>query len=189
MGTGVPTTLTTETPDPGRTANPATTSPHAPESGPEEISAGVSIGARVVRGPGAGRYGAGRRDKEPQMKQYMLSVHHDPEAEAAAPPMSPEDVRAMYENVNAFNEEAQAADAMVFGCGLFPPDTATTVRTEGGELLLTDGPFAETKEYLGGFWIIKCADLDAALEWARKAADALSGGPIEVRPLQEDAEE
>ncbi|HEV7719980.1 MAG TPA: YciI family protein [Iamia sp.] len=122
------------------------------------------------------------------MKQYMLSVHHDPAAEAEAPEMTPAEMQAMYEGVAAFNQEAIAADAMVFGCGLFPPDTCTTVRTEGGEMLLTDGPFAETKEYLGGFWIIKCDDLDAALEWARKAADALSGGPVEVRPLQEDAE-
>jgi len=122
------------------------------------------------------------------MKQYMLSVHHDPVAEAAAPALTPAEMRAMYEGVAAFNEEAQAADAMVFACGLLPPDTSTMVRTEGGEMLLTDGPFAETKEYLGGFWIIKCKDLDAALEWARKAADALQGGPVEVRPLQEDAE-
>ncbi len=94
----------------------------------------------------------------------------------------------MYEGVAKWNGEAMAADVMVFGGGLMPPDTATVVRTEGDEVLLTDGPYAETKEFLGGFWIIKCEDLDAALEWARKAAIALQGGPIEVRPLQEEVD-
>ncbi|MFT8131052.1 YciI family protein, partial [Salmonella enterica] len=68
----------------------------------------------------------------------------------------------MYEGVAAFNEEAVAAGALVFGGGLMPPDTATVVRTENGEMLLTDGPYAETKEFLGGFWVFKCEDLDAA---------------------------
>ena len=123
------------------------------------------------------------------MKQYMLSVHHDPDFyEGDAPEMSPEEMQAMYDGVAAFNEEAIAAGAMVFGGGLMPPDTATVVRTENGEMLLTDGPYAETKEFLGGFWVFKCEDLDAALEWARKAADALQGGPIEVRPLQEEVD-
>ncbi len=123
------------------------------------------------------------------MKQYMLSVHHDPDFyEADAPPMGPEEMQAMYEGVARWNEEAMAADVMVFGGGLMPPDTATVVRTEGDEMLLTDGPYAETKEFLGGFWIIKCEDLDAALEWARKAAIALQGGPVEVRPLQEEVD-
>ena len=123
------------------------------------------------------------------MKQYMLSVHHDGDFyDGEAPPMTPEDMQAMYEGVARWNEEALAADVMVFGGGLMPPDTATTVRTEGDEMLLTDGPYAETKEFLGGFWVIKCEDLDAALEWARKAAIALQGGPIEVRPLQEEVD-
>jgi hypothetical protein len=122
------------------------------------------------------------------MKQYMLSVHHDPEFyEGDAPPMSAEEMQAMYEGVAAFNDECTGAGAMVFGGGLMPPDTATVVRTEGGEMLLTDGPFAETKEVLGGFWIIKADDLDGALEWARKAAEALRG-PVEVRPLQEEVD-
>lgn len=124
------------------------------------------------------------------MKQYMLSVHHDGDFYDgdAAPEMSPEEMQAMYEGVAAFNDEAIAAGAMVFGGGLMPPDTATVVRTEGGEMLLTDGPYAETKEFLGGFWIVKCDDLDGALEWARKAAEALQGGPVEVRPLQEEVD-
>ena len=123
------------------------------------------------------------------MKQYMLSVHHDGDFYDDGPQMDPAEVQAMYEGVARFNDEAIAADAMVFGGGLMPPETATVVRTEGGEVLLTDGPYAETKEFLGGFWILKCPDLDAALEWARKAADALQGGPVEVRPLQEETED
>jgi hypothetical protein len=123
------------------------------------------------------------------MKQYMLSVHHEADFYGDdAPEMSPEEMQAMYEGVAKWNEEALAADIMVFGGGLMPPESATTVRTEGDQMLLTDGPFAETKEYLGGFWIIKCEDLDVALEWARKAAVALQGGPIEVRPLQEEVD-
>ena len=120
------------------------------------------------------------------MKQYMLSVHHDGDFYDEGPQMSPEEMQAMYEGVATFNEEAIAAEH--HGVGLMPPDTATVVRTEGGEVQLTDGPYAETKEFLGGFWIVKCPDLDAALEWARKAADALQGGPVEVRPLQEETE-
>jgi hypothetical protein len=122
------------------------------------------------------------------MKQYMLSVHHDSLSDYEGADMSPEEVQAMYEGVARWNEEAMAADVMVFGGGLMPPDTATVVRTEGDQVLLTDGPYAETKEFLGGFWIIKCDDLDTALEWARKAADALQGGPVEVRPLQEEVD-
>lgn len=123
------------------------------------------------------------------MKQYMLSVHHGSDFyEGDAAPMSPEEAQAMYEGVARWNEEAMAADVMVFGGGLQPPDTATVVRTEGDQVLLTDGPYAETKEVLGGFWIIKAPDLDVALEWARKAAVALQGGPIEVRPLQEEVD-
>lgn len=122
------------------------------------------------------------------MKQYMLSVHHDSQDDFDGADMSPEEMQAMYQGVAAFNEEAIGAGAMVFGGGLMPPETATVVRTESGEMLLTDGPYAETKEFLGGFWIIKCDDLDGALEWARKAADALQGGPVEVRPLQEEVD-
>ncbi|HEX7133042.1 MAG TPA: YciI family protein [Iamia sp.] len=122
------------------------------------------------------------------MKQYMLSVHHDTQDDYDGADLTPEEMQAMYEGVAAFNEEVIAADAMVFGGGLMPPDTATVVRTEGDQMLLTDGPYAETKEFLGGFWIIKCDDLDGALEWARKAAIALQGGPVEVRPLQEEVD-
>jgi hypothetical protein len=75
----------------------------------------------------------------------------------------------------------------VFGGGLHPADTATVVRVKDGEVLTTDGPFAETKEQLGGFWIIEAPDLDAALAWAAKGAAACAG-PVEVRPFQEEPE-
>ena len=72
----------------------------------------------------------------------------------------------------------------MFAGGLHPASTATVVREEGGEVLLTDGPFPESKEQLGGFWIIEVADLDAALAWARKATVACAA-PVEVRPFQD----
>lgn len=118
------------------------------------------------------------------MKQYMLSVHH---AEGEPEP-SPEEMQRLYTDVDAFNREAQAAGVMVFGAGLHDPSTATVVRPGDSEVLTTDGPFVESKEWLGGFWIIKAPDLDAALGWAEKAVGALRG-PVEVRPLQEDAQD
>jgi hypothetical protein len=149
----------------------------------------VSIGERGVRGQGeGGTVRPSETQGDTPMKQYMLSVHHDADFDYEAAEMTPEEMQAMYSGVAAFNDEAIAAGAMVFGGGLMPPDTATVVRTEGDEMLLTDGPYAETKEFLGGFWVIKCDDLDGALEWARKAAVALQGGPIEVRPLQEEVD-
>jgi hypothetical protein len=116
------------------------------------------------------------------MKQYMLSVHG-----IEGQPLPPaEEVRQTYADVDAFNGEVQAAGAWVFAGGLHPPASATVVRIQGGEVLTIDGPFAETKEHLGGFWVIKAADLDAALAWAAKAARACRS-PVEVRPFQDDA--
>jgi hypothetical protein len=86
-------------------------------------------------------------------------------------------------NVEDFHQELRDAGAWVFSGGLEAPDTATVVRLQDGELLLTDGPFVETKEYVGGLSIVDAPDLDAALEWGRKAARAI-GLPIEVRPFQ-----
>ena len=113
------------------------------------------------------------------MTQYMLAVHHDDQ-----PPLSPEDMQQSFKDVEAVNGEMQAAGAWVFAGGLHPPSTATVVRVTGGTVVTTDGPFAETKEQLGGFWIIEAADLDAALDWAGKAAVACRL-PVEVRPFQE----
>jgi hypothetical protein len=116
------------------------------------------------------------------MTQYMLSVHM---VEGEAMP-SEEVITQMYADVDAVNEEMKAQGAWVFGGGLHPADTATVVRAKDGEITTTDGPFAETKEQLGGFWIIEAADLDAALAWAAKATVACQG-PVEVRPFQDES--
>ena len=115
------------------------------------------------------------------MTQYLLSVWGD---EAVLDATTPEETERMYAQVGAFNEEVQAAGAWVFAGGLHRSPTATVVRESGGKVVTTDGPYAETKEVMGGFWIIEAADLDAALDWARKGTVAC-GAPVEVRPFQE----
>ena len=117
------------------------------------------------------------------MTQYLLAVHIN---EGEEPP-SAEEMGQAYKDVDAVNEEIKAAGAWVFAGGLHPSSTATVVRIHDGEVLTTDGPFAETKEQLGGFWVIEAADLDAALAWAAKATRACRV-PVEVRPFQEDPE-
>ena len=118
------------------------------------------------------------------MRQYLLAVHM-----VEGEPAPPEDqIQQMYKATDAFNAELQAAGNWVFGGGLHPPDTATVVRSQGGRVVTTDGPFAETKEQLGGFWVIGAPDLDAALAWAAKGSEAC-GQPVEVRPFQETGEE
>jgi hypothetical protein len=115
------------------------------------------------------------------MQQYMLTVHSvegDPEPSAEAR-------QKVYQDVDVFNEELRSAGVWVFAGGLHPANTATVVRVrDGGELLMTDGPFAEGKEHIGGFWVIAAPDLDAALEWAAKATRACAA-PVEVRPFQD----
>jgi hypothetical protein len=118
------------------------------------------------------------------MKQYLLAVH----LVEGEPVPSEAQMQDAYKAVDAYNAELQAAGAWVFAGGLHPPATATVVRAQGGQVVTTDGPFAETKEQLGGFWIIEAPDLDAALEWAAKGS-AACGGPVEVRPFQELGEE
>jgi hypothetical protein len=115
------------------------------------------------------------------MTQYMLAVHNTPDS----PYTSPEEMQQAFEQVDAFNAEVVAAGAWVFGGGLQPAEIATVVRSENGETVLTDGPYAETKEHLGGFWIIEAPDLDAALAWAAKGSQACMN-PVEVRPFQEE---
>ena len=89
----------------------------------------------------------------------------------------------MWAGVNALGDKLEAAGAFVFKGGMQGgPEAATVVRQSGGDFLITDGPYAETKEHLAGFWIINAADLDEALEWA-KLATAAEQGPIEVRPF------
>jgi hypothetical protein len=115
------------------------------------------------------------------MAQYMLSVQL---VDDGTPPPAPEQMQPTYQAVNTFNSELQASGAWVFAGGLHPPSTATVVRVADGEVLMTDGPFAEGKEFIGGFWAINAPDLDAALTWAAKAAQAC-GAAIEVRPFED----
>jgi hypothetical protein len=118
------------------------------------------------------------------MKQYLMSVHM-----VEGQPQPSEDVmQQMYKDVDVFNQRLQAEGAWVFAGGLYPADVATVVRTEGGKVVTTDGPFAESKEQIGGFWVIKADDLDAALRLAADASTACQG-PVEVRPFQDDAVE
>ncbi|MGH9152511.1 MAG: YciI family protein [Acidimicrobiales bacterium] len=116
------------------------------------------------------------------MTQYLLGVHM---VQGDEPP-SAEEMEQAYKDVDALNQRIQEAGAWVFGGGLHPASTATVVRASGDEIVTTDGPFAETKEQLGGFWIIDVADLDAALDWAARATRACRA-PVEVRPFQDDA--
>ena len=115
------------------------------------------------------------------MTQYLLAVHGDEEELAK---VSPEDMQTMFQQVDVFNEKLKASGAWVFAGGLHPSSTATVVRSTDGKVVTTDGPFAETKEQLGGFWIIDAPDLDAALTWATEGSEACMA-PVEVRPFQD----
>lgn len=112
------------------------------------------------------------------MAQYLLSVY-----QPAGPAPAPEILEPIMRDLEALNRDMRAQGAWVFAAGLHPEGSATVVRQQGTELLITDGPFAEAKEHLGGFTVIEAADLDAALDWAGKLASATTL-PIEVRPIQ-----
>jgi hypothetical protein len=88
-------------------------------------------------------------------------------------------------DVRALRDEMKSAGAWVFSAGLHPASTSTVVRVKDGDPLVTDGPFTEAKEHIGGFTVVNAADLDAALEWGRKLAKATTL-PIEVRPIQQN---
>jgi hypothetical protein len=118
--------------------------------------------------------------KERSMKQYLLSVY---QPDGPMPP--PEVLGKITQNLEVLNREMKAAGAWVSAVGLHPPSTATVVKVQAGELLITDGPFTEAKEHIGGFTIIRAPDLDAALEWASKLASATTL-PVEVRPLRDE---
>ena len=124
------------------------------------------------------------------MKQYLLSIY---QPDAPPPPEVMARMDQIMADMNALVDEAKAAGAWVFNGALHAPTTATVVRLKQGDMLMTDGPFAEGKEHIGGFIIVKAADLDAALEWGRKLAEVLGDGveslPIEVRPFQQAAED
>jgi hypothetical protein len=98
-------------------------------------------------------------------------------------PPPPEVLDPIMRKVAALRDEIRAANALVFDGGLCPPSTATVVRVRNGEMLMTDGPYIEGKEHIGGFLIVNVADLDVALEWGRKTAEVITL-PIEVRPFQ-----
>ncbi|HWM18939.1 MAG TPA: YciI family protein [Ilumatobacteraceae bacterium] len=115
------------------------------------------------------------------MTQYLLSVYMTGDEVE----MSEDDMQRVFRQVDEFNEQVKAAGAWVFAGGLHPASSATVVRAQDGDVLTTDGPFAETKEQLGGFWVIQAADLDAALAWAAKGSAACMGA-VEVRPFQDE---
>jgi hypothetical protein len=121
------------------------------------------------------------------MPEYLLSVYGD-EAEFAKQQADTEMITRMYAQVDEFNQRLKDAGAWVFAGGLHPTSTATVVRAnKDADALMTDGPYIEAKEQLGGFWVIKAPDLDAALAWAKGGSLACEG-PVEVRPFQEDPE-
>lgn len=114
------------------------------------------------------------------MTEYLLSVHHDYDDEVYA---SDEEMQRAFAQVDEFNTQLQDAGNWVFAGGLEPPSTATVVAAHDGEVVTTDGPFAEAKEFLGGFWVIEATDLDDALAIAQRASAACIA-PVEVRPFQ-----
>jgi hypothetical protein len=112
------------------------------------------------------------------MPQYLLNIVQ-PVGEI--PP--PEVLEPVMRELAALNDEMRAAGAWVFAAALHQPETSTVVRADGTDLLVTDGPYVEGKEFVGGFDVIQAADLDEALSWAGKLARILGGLPVEVRPV------
>jgi hypothetical protein len=117
------------------------------------------------------------------MTQYLLSVYM---VEGEEEP-SGEELQKAYADVDKFNAKVQEQGVWVFGGGLEPADTATVVNGTSGDTIVTDGPFPEAKEQIGGFWIINAPDLDAALKLAGEASAACRA-PVEVRPFQDEPE-
>ncbi len=111
---------------------------------------------------------------------YLVAIHHPDDYNAAAV----ED-EAMELDIDVLNDEMVAAGIRVYVGGLQPPGTARSLRAQpDGEVLITDGPYLETKEHIGGFWVLEAASLDEALEWGLKAAIACRA-PVEVRPFHD----
>ncbi|RSM60098.1 hypothetical protein DMH04_54715 [Kibdelosporangium aridum] len=111
------------------------------------------------------------------MQQYMLTIYQ-PDGD----PPPPEVLDPIMRELDALNQELRDSGAWVFAGGLHPPGTATVLHHKDGDTLVTDGPFIEGKEHIGGFTVIQAPDLDAALEWGRRVAKVI-GLPIEVRPM------
>jgi hypothetical protein len=113
------------------------------------------------------------------MRQYLLTVY-----QPDGPPPPPEELERISADLDTLTAELRQAGAWVFAGGLHPPSTATVIRVKDGDALVTDGPFAEGNEHVGGFTIVRAPDLDAALAWGRRLAEATTL-PIEVRPFQD----
>lgn len=116
------------------------------------------------------------------MSQYLLSTYMV-QGEVPGGPGTPEEMQAFMGRVMALEAEMDESGTFVFGGALHSPDAATVVRVSDGDPVMTDGPFAESKEHIGGFYVISADDLDAALAWAAKVADATNHS-IEVRPFR-----
>jgi hypothetical protein len=127
--------------------------------------------------PGPGRIHLEEGNKT---MKYMCLIYDN---EKRLADMSPEQMQALGAEYFAFTDEVKKAGVFVAGDALQPTSSATTVRVRSGKPLHTDGPFAETKEQLGGYYILDCKDLDEALRWAAKIPDARNGS-VEVRPIQ-----
>jgi hypothetical protein len=115
--------------------------------------------------------------EETTVPQYLLTIYQPDGGEPPAEVLEP-----IMHDLDAVNREMREAGAWVFAGGLHPPETATVARPSGNEVLLTDGPYLEGREHVGGFTVVEAPDIDAALEWGRKLARAITL-PIEVRPL------
>jgi hypothetical protein len=116
--------------------------------------------------------------KGADVKQYLLSIY-----QPDGPTPGPEVLDGVMQKLDTLNADLKAAGAWVFAGGLHPPSSATVLRAGDGDTLVTDGPFTEGKEHLGGFTIITAPDLDAALAWGSRLADAVAPLPVEVRPF------
>jgi hypothetical protein len=120
-------------------------------------------------------------DEEHTMKQYLLSIY-----QPDGPPPARDILDKIMRDVSVLRQEMKEAGAWVFSAGLFPASTGTVLRARNDEILMTDGPYVEGKEHIGGFTIVIAPDLDAALEWGGKLARATTL-PIEVRPFQDES--
>ena len=114
--------------------------------------------------------------------KYALLIHDDEEARAAAPP---EAMQAVMDAYDAYSHDLEGAGVIRGGEALEPSAMATTVRGKDGSAVTTDGPFAETKEQLGGFFLIEVENLDEAIAWAGKIPSVANGGSVEVRPIRD----
>jgi hypothetical protein len=115
------------------------------------------------------------------MPKYLLSVW----SREDDPTPTGDEMQQMFDDVGRFNKEVQAEGVWVFAGGLHPASTATVVDGRGGDVVTTDGPYAESKEQMGGFWVLEAPDLDAAIDLARRGSAACHG-KVEVRPFQDD---